>query len=105
MNGQNHGGKGSAQRPADQEKFETNWDKIFGEYKTDVSIKLQKYIAVMEPRDGMSEDVDAFIFEAINLSDAYQQIAFNDNLKGHEVYIQSASSLWLHNDIRKNKQH
>jgi len=29
MNGQNHGGKGSAQRPVDREKYESNWDSIF----------------------------------------------------------------------------
>ena len=29
MNGQTHGGKGSAQRPVDQAKFDTNWDAIF----------------------------------------------------------------------------
>jgi len=29
MNGQTHGGKGSAQRPADLAKFEANWDAIF----------------------------------------------------------------------------
>jgi hypothetical protein len=25
-----HGGKGSKQRPTDKEKFDKNWDKIFG---------------------------------------------------------------------------
>lgn len=30
MNGQHHGGKGSAQRPANQAKFDSNWDAIFG---------------------------------------------------------------------------
>lgn len=29
MNGQTHGGKGSAQRSVDQEKFNSNWDAIF----------------------------------------------------------------------------
>mgnify|MGYP006084776637 CR=1 FL=1 len=29
MNGQHHGGKGSAQRPTDQDKFNDNWDSIF----------------------------------------------------------------------------
>ncbi len=29
MNGQHHGGKGSAQRPVNQAKFESNWDAIF----------------------------------------------------------------------------
>ena len=27
---QTHGGKGSKQRPTDQQKFNDNWDKIFG---------------------------------------------------------------------------
>ena len=30
MKGQTHGGKGSAQRPTNRDKFETNWESIFG---------------------------------------------------------------------------
>ena len=30
MNGQTHGGKGSKQRPTDQDKYATNWEAIFG---------------------------------------------------------------------------
>ena len=30
MRGQHHGGKGSAQRPTDQAKYDAGWDKIFG---------------------------------------------------------------------------
>ena len=30
MNGQTHGGKGSKQRPTDQNKYATNWEAIFG---------------------------------------------------------------------------
>ena len=30
MKGQTHGGKGSAQRPTDQTKYEANWEAIFG---------------------------------------------------------------------------
>jgi len=30
MEGQTHGGKGSAQRPTDKKKYESNWDNIFG---------------------------------------------------------------------------
>ena len=30
MKGQTHGGKGSTQRPTDQQKFATNWESIFG---------------------------------------------------------------------------
>ena len=29
MKGQTHGGKGSTQRPTDQQKFATNWESIF----------------------------------------------------------------------------
>jgi len=29
VNGQTHGGKGSAQRSVDQSKFDSNWDAIF----------------------------------------------------------------------------
>ena len=30
MKGQTHGGKGSAQRPTNRDKFEANWESIFG---------------------------------------------------------------------------
>jgi len=30
MKGQTHGGKGSAQRPINRDKFEANWASIFG---------------------------------------------------------------------------
>ena len=30
MNGQTHGGKGSKQRPTNQNKYATNWEAIFG---------------------------------------------------------------------------
>ena len=30
MKGQTHGGKGSKQRPTDQNKYEANWEAIFG---------------------------------------------------------------------------
>ena len=30
MKGQTHGGKGSAQRPTNRDKFEANWASIFG---------------------------------------------------------------------------
>jgi len=32
--GQWHGGKGSVQKPSDQDKYAENWDKIFGKKKT-----------------------------------------------------------------------
>ena len=31
--GQWHGGKGSAQKPTDQDKYADNWDRIFGNKK------------------------------------------------------------------------
>ena len=34
-----HGGKGSAQRKVDKEKFSDNWDKIFGK-KDDTDLKF-----------------------------------------------------------------
>lgn len=30
-----HGGKGSTQRPVDKQKFDANWDEIFGKHKKD----------------------------------------------------------------------
>lgn len=30
MKGQTHGGKGSSPRKVDKEKFESNWERIFG---------------------------------------------------------------------------
>ena len=35
MNGQHHGGKGSAQRPVAQAKFDLNWDAIFNSDPSD----------------------------------------------------------------------
>jgi len=34
-----HGGKGSSQRKVDKEKFNDNWDKIFGK-KNDTDLKF-----------------------------------------------------------------
>lgn len=34
MNGQHHGGKGSAQRSVNKEKYESNWDAIFSKKPT-----------------------------------------------------------------------
>ena len=43
--GQWHGGKGSVQKPGDQDKFSDNWDKIFGKTK-----KLsEREIVLMDP--------------------------------------------------------
>jgi hypothetical protein len=36
LNGQTHGGKGSAQRQTDQKKFAANWDAIYGSNKKEV---------------------------------------------------------------------
>ena len=33
--GQWHGGKGSVQKPSDQDKYAENWDKIFGKKRKD----------------------------------------------------------------------
>lgn len=30
MTGRTHGGKGSRPRPTDKQKFDSNWEKIFG---------------------------------------------------------------------------
>ncbi len=39
-----HGGKGSKQRPVkDQQKFDDNWDKIFGKSKPKVKPRKYKY--------------------------------------------------------------
>ena len=35
MTQQTHGGKGSKQRPTDQQKYRDNWDAIFGKNKED----------------------------------------------------------------------
>ena len=32
------GGKGSAQRPTDKSKFDSNWDRIFGNKKEDANV-------------------------------------------------------------------
>lgn len=40
MKGQTHGGKGSAQRPTDQVKYEANWESIFSKTLKDVKVKV-----------------------------------------------------------------
>jgi len=49
MNGQHHGGKGSAQRPADQAKFDLNWDAIFNSDPSDK--ELEADLALLEYLD------------------------------------------------------
>ena len=40
--GQTHGGKGSAVRPTDKKKFESNYDAIFGKKNKDKQEKEKK---------------------------------------------------------------
>jgi hypothetical protein len=42
MQGQTHGGKGSAVRPTDKKKFENNYDAIFGKKKEKEKEKEKK---------------------------------------------------------------
>ena len=49
MNGQHHGGKGSAQRPVDQAKFDLNWDAIFNSDPSDK--ELEADLALLEYLD------------------------------------------------------
>lgn len=49
-----HGGKGSAQRKVDKEKFSDNWDKIFGK-KDDTDLKFTTAEDFME---SVSEDAE-----------------------------------------------
>ena len=110
MNGQHHGGKGSAQRPVDQEKFNNNWDAIYGS-EVHPDHRKQKYIALLEPKWVASHlrtaehryaDIDAFIFEALDIEDA-KQIVEKKDLGDYEVYVQAINSVWLNNFERKNK--
>ena len=41
------GGKGSAQRPVDQDRFDTNWDAIFG--TDDKEVVVETDVAPMKP--------------------------------------------------------
>ena len=54
MNGQHHGGKGSAQRPVDQERFNANWDALFS--KPDDPTKSEEEND-QELLDGIIEDL------------------------------------------------
>ncbi len=40
-NGQTHGGKGSKPRPADKQKYEDNYDRIFGKGRKDMPTNEQ----------------------------------------------------------------
>ena len=42
MEGQTHGGKGSAQRPTDPKKYADNFDAIFGKKSKDKQKKEEK---------------------------------------------------------------
>lgn len=41
MSSEWHGGKGSAPRPMNRDKFNENWDRIFGKDKVDSSTKKE----------------------------------------------------------------
>ena len=104
MNGQHHGGKGSAQRPSNKAKFDSNWDAIFAPEKTKYRPNnLMQYIAMMEPRGDMLQDCEAFIFEASSLEDAKAQIAEKDFPNHYQVYVQGVNSLYFNHPERKNK--
>jgi len=60
-NGQWHGGKGSVQKPSNQDKYAENWDKIFGNKK----VEEDQYPNRARP--------DGFIFNEIK-----EELAKND---------------------------
>ena len=69
MNGQHHGGKGSAQRPVDQDKFNDNWDAIFegtgDRYKENVSTPESSWVWVVhELSNGCNDFVGIFTTKA-----------------------------------------
>ena len=61
-----------------------------------------KYVALMEPRESMRDDVEGFIFEATNLLEAKQIVAEQD-LGDYNVWVQALNSVWLHHPERRNK--
>ena len=63
-----------------------------------------KYIALLEPRESMLDDVEGFIFEANNLMEAKHVLADKD-LGDYKVYVQALNSLWLHHPERRNRSH
>ena len=48
---QTHGGKGSTPRPVNKEKFDANWDRIFG-----IAITVERIDSIREELDRASED-------------------------------------------------
>lgn len=53
-----HGGKGSSQRKVDKEKFNDNWDKIFGK-KNDTDLKFtatEDFINSVSDDEGTLDD-------------------------------------------------
>lgn len=80
MNGQTHGGKGSAQRPADLAKFEANWDNIF----TKKSEKQE------------DRDFDREMTEALLDDDTYLYICngCNQALTAHDVWSTETQEMY-----------
>lgn len=101
MNGQHHGGKGSAQRSVDAGKFESNWDNIFGKKKAEPTARLTNYLVMLENRQDTLEDITSFLIEAENIMAAHKQMEHKKEDDRYRVYIESVNSIWLHNNIRK----
>jgi len=55
MAGQTHGGKGSAPRPTNKAKFESNWDAIFGKKdKAPATTEAPKARSVIHKQSGVN---------------------------------------------------
>ena len=51
-----HGGKGSKYRKVDQQKFNDNWDKIFGKKEDNTDTSKNEYQDILSTEDAIAED-------------------------------------------------
>lgn len=65
---------------------------------------MTNYLVILENRVNLDEDLQSFIIQAANLTDAQEQMSEYSAKDNTEVYIQSVNSIWLHNDIRRAKR-
>ena len=65
---------------------------------------MTEYLVILEDRANLDAELTSFIIQARNLLDAQNQTAEYVNRENLEVYIQSITSIWLHNDIRRAKR-
>lgn len=105
MNGQHHGGKGTAQRPKNTAKFESNWDAIFGP-KTIIekSSEMPRYLAILSDKTESELPFKSWLFDARNILEAKELLREYESTGKYDIVVQSVASIYLNNDLRINSQ-